>query len=132
MRWRAGLCRCTGDGAQVRDWLFVRDHCSAIRAVLAAGRPGETYNVGGGNQRTNLQVVTQICALLDELAPQSKYVPHAGLIKHVTDRLGHDRRYAIDARKLERELGWHAAESFETGLRKTVAWYLANRAGWKT
>ena len=118
-----------GDGGQVRDWLFVRDHCSAIRAVLAAGRPGETYNVGGGNQRTNLEVVRGICALLDELRPESPQVPHAGLIRFVTDRPGHDRRYAIDARKLEGELGWRAAESFETGLRKTVEWYLAH-ADW--
>ena len=117
-----------GDGAQVRDWLFVRDHCSAIHAVLAGGRPGETYNVGGGNQRTNLQVVNTLCALLDELVPSSAYKPHAQLIRFVTDRPGHDRRYAIDARKLEGELGWHAAESFETGLRKTVEWYLANPA----
>ena len=115
-----------GDGGQVRDWLFVRDHCSAIRAVLRGGRPGETYNVGGGNQRTNLEVVRGICTLLDELAPGSAHVPHAGLIRFVTDRPGHDRRYAIDARKLEGELGWRAAESFETGLRKTVAWYLAH------
>ena len=115
-----------GDGAQVRDWLFVRDHCSAIHAVLAGGRPGETYNVGGGNQRTNLQVVNTLCALLDELVPGSAYKPHAQLLRFVTDRPGHDRRYAIDARKLESELGWHAAESFETGLRKTVEWYLAN------
>ena len=115
-----------GDGGQVRDWLFVRDHCSAIRAVLAGGRPGETYNVGGGNQRTNLEVVRGICTLLDELAPGSAYAPHAGLIRFVTDRPGHDRRYAIDARKLEGELGWRAAESFETGLRKTVEWYLAH------
>ncbi len=113
-----------GDGGQVRDWLFVRDHCSAIRAVLAGGRPGETYNVGGGNQRTNLEVVRGICGLLDELVPGSAYVPHAGLIRFVTDRPGHDRRYAIDARKLEADLGWRAAESFETGLRKTVSWYL--------
>ncbi len=117
-----------GDGAQVRDWLYVRDHCSAIRAVLAGGRVGETYNVGGGNQRTNLEVVNTLCALLDELVPTSPFAPHAQLIRFVTDRPGHDRRYAIDARKLERELGWHAQESFETGLRKTVAWYLANPA----
>ena len=117
-----------GDGGQVRDWLYVRDHCSAIRAVLARGRVGETYNVGGGNQRTNLEVVTTVCALLDELAPGSPHVPHRRLVTHVTDRPGHDRRYAIDARKLERELGWSARESFETGLRKTVEWYLANPA----
>ena len=115
-----------GDGAQVRDWLFVRDHCSAIHAVLKGGRPGETYNVGGGNQRTNLEVVNTLCALLDELVPTSQFKPHNQLIRYVTDRPGHDRRYAIDARKLESELGWHAQESFETGLRKTVQWYLAN------
>ncbi len=117
-----------GDGAQVRDWLFVLDHCSAIHAVLANGRPGETYNVGGGNQRTNLEVVTTLCTLLDELVPTSAHVPHKQLMRFVTDRPGHDRRYAIDARKLESELNWNAAESFETGLRKTVEWYLANTA----
>jgi dTDP-glucose 4,6-dehydratase len=117
-----------GDGQQVRDWLYVGDHCSAIRTVLAHGKPGETYNVGGGNQRANLQVVTTLCALLDELKPDSPYVPHKQLMRFVTDRPGHDRRYAIDARKIERELDWHAAESFETGLRKTVEWYLANSA----
>jgi len=115
-----------GDGQQVRDWLYVRDHCSALSTVLATGRIGETYNVGGGNQRSNLEVVTTLCALLDELVPQSKFKPHFSLVKYVTDRPGHDRRYAIDARKLEGELGWKAEESFETGLRKTVEWYLAN------
>ncbi len=115
-----------GDGQQIRDWLFVGDHCSAIRAVLERGRVGETYNVGGGNQRSNLEVVNTLCALLDELRPGSRFVPHGQLIRFVTDRPGHDRRYAIDARKLESELGWHAAESFETGLRKTVVWYLDN------
>jgi len=117
-----------GDGQQVRDWLYVRDHCSAIRAVLEGGRPGETYNVGGGNQRSNLEVVRTLCALLDELRPESLFAPHAQLIRFVTDRPGHDRRYAIDARKLEHELGWRAQETFESGLRKTVAWYLANSA----
>jgi dTDP-glucose 4,6-dehydratase len=117
-----------GDGGQVRDWLYVRDHCSAIRAVLAGGRPGETYNIGGGNQRTNLEVVTTLCTLLDELAPNSPHRPHLKLLQYVTDRPGHDRRYAIDARKLERELNWRARESFETGLRKTVRWYLDNPA----
>jgi dTDP-glucose 4,6-dehydratase len=117
-----------GDGGQVRDWLYVRDHCSAIRAVLARGRVGETYNIGGGNQRTNLEVVTTLCALLDELVPNSPYLPHGQLLRHVQDRPGHDRRYAIDARKLERELDWRAQESFETGLRKTVQWYLDNPA----
>jgi dTDP-glucose 4,6-dehydratase len=118
-----------GDGQQVRDWLYVEDHCRALAAVLARGRVGETYNIGGGNQRSNLEVVTTVCALLDELVPESKFKPHVELVKYVTDRPGHDRRYAIDARKLERELGWRAQESFETGLRKTVQWYLAN-AGW--
>jgi dTDP-glucose 4,6-dehydratase len=117
-----------GDGQQVRDWLYVVDHCRALRTVLERGRVGETYNVGGGNQRSNLEVVTTVCALLDELVPESKFKPHLQLVKYVTDRPGHDRRYAIDARKLERELGWRAQESFETGLRKTVEWYLANAA----
>jgi dTDP-glucose 4,6-dehydratase len=117
-----------GDGQQVRDWLYVVDHCRALRTVLERGRVGETYNVGGGNQRSNLEVVTAVCALLDELVPKSKFKPHLQLVKYVTDRPGHDRRYAIDASKLERELGWRAQESFETGLRKTVEWYLANAA----
>ncbi len=115
-----------GDGQQVRDWLFVTDHCSAIRTVLSNGEPGETYNIGGRNQRANLEVVTTLCELLDELKPDSRFVPHKQLMRYVTDRPGHDRRYAIDARKIERELGWHPVESFETGLRKTVEWYLAN------
>jgi dTDP-glucose 4,6-dehydratase len=117
-----------GDGQQVRDWLYVTDHCSAIKAVLENGRIGETYNVGGGNQRANLAVVETVCALLDELRPDSPFVPHKQLITYVQDRPGHDRRYAIDARKIESELGWHAAESFETGLRKTVQWYLDHPA----
>lgn len=116
-----------GDGLQVRDWLYVKDHCSAIRTVLAKGTVGETYNIGGCNQRTNLEVVTFLCELLDELVPESAFRPHRQLIRFVTDRPGHDRRYAIDARKVERELGWKPAESFETGLRKTVEWYLANK-----
>lgn len=115
-----------GDGQQVRDWLYVGDHASALRTVLERGRIGETYNVGGGNQRSNLEVVQTLCALLDELVPDSRFKPHAQLVKHVEDRPGHDRRYAIDARKIENELGWRAEESFETGLRKTVEWYLAN------
>lgn len=117
-----------GDGQQVRDWLYVIDHCRALETVLDRGRIGETYNVGGGNQRSNLEVVTRLCGLLDELVPESKFRPHLQLVKYVTDRPGHDRRYAIDARKLEGELNWRAQETFETGLRKTVEWYLANSA----
>jgi dTDP-glucose 4,6-dehydratase len=115
-----------GDGQQVRDWLYVADHCTAIRTVLRKGRLGETYNVGGNNQRANLDVVRTICALLDELKPGTR--PYAEQIKFVQDRPGHDRRYAIDARKISGELGWTPAETFETGLRKTVEWYLANEA----
>ena len=117
-----------GDGQQVRDWLYVKDHCAAIREVLARGRVGETYNVGGWNEKPNLEIVHAVCALLDELRPDAAG-SHARLITHVTDRPGHDRRYAIDARKIERELGWKPAETFESGLRKTVRWYLDN-AGW--
>ncbi|HEY4354212.1 MAG TPA: dTDP-glucose 4,6-dehydratase [Acidobacteriaceae bacterium] len=117
-----------GDGQQVRDWLYVLDHCKAIETVIQSGRIGETYNVGGGNQQTNLDVVNMVCDLLDELAPSSPHRPHKQLIRFVQDRPGHDRRYAIDARKLESELGWHAEETFATGLRKTVQWYLDNQA----
>ena len=117
-----------GDGANVRDWLYVDDHARALRRVLEAGRPGEKYNVGGRNERSNLEVVHAVCGLLDELAP-SPAGPHLDLITHVADRPGHDRRYAIDASKLEGELGWRARETFETGIRKTVEWYLA-RADW--
>ncbi len=112
-----------GDGMQVRDWLYVRDHCSAIRAVLAGGRVGETYNVGGWNEKPNREIVHTVCALLDELRPDPAG-PYTRLISYVTDRPGHDRRYAIDARKIERELGWRPAETFESGIRKTVDWYL--------
>ena len=114
-----------GDGRQVRDWLYVKDHCSAIREVLARGRVGETYNVGGWNEKPNLEIVHAVCALLDELRPHTDG-GYARLVSHVTDRPGHDRRYAIDAGKIERELGWRPAETFESGLRKTVRWYLDN------
>jgi len=113
-----------GDGRQVRDWLYVKDHCSAIRRVLEAGRVGQTYNVGGGNERTNLDVVRTLCALLDELRPRPDGLSYAQQITFVPDRPGHDRRYAVDAGKLERELGWRPAETFESGIRKTVQWYL--------
>ena len=114
-----------GDGQQIRDWLYVKDHCSAIRRVLDVGALGETYNVGGWNEKTNLEVVHTICRLLDELQPKQQGT-YAEQITFVQDRLGHDRRYAIDARKLERELGWKPAETFESGIRKTVEWYLSN------
>jgi dTDP-glucose 4,6-dehydratase len=116
-----------GDGRQVRDWLYVTDHCAAIRRVLEAGRTGETYNIGGWNEQTNLSVVHTLCDLLDQLQPKTSG-SYRDQIRHITDRPGHDRRYAIDARKIERELGWRPAETFETGLRKTVAWYLDNDA----
>ena len=115
-----------GDGQQIRDWLYVKDHCSAIRRVLEAGTVGEVYNVGGWNEMPNIDIVHTLIRLLDELAP-SKEGSYARLITHVTDRPGHDRRYAIDARKIERELGWRPAETFETGIRKTVEWYLAHQ-----
>ena len=116
-----------GDGQQVRDWLYVSDHCSAIRRVLEAGRVGETYNVGGWNEKPNLDVVHTLCAILDELQPRADVKSYKEQITYVTDRPGHDRRYAIDASKIERELGWKPAETFDTGIRKTVAWYLANQ-----
>lgn len=117
-----------GDGRQVRDWLYVKDHCAAIREVLARGTVGETYNIGGWNEKPNIEIVETVCALLDELRPDPAG-PRKRLITHVKDRPGHDRRYAIDARKLERDLGWKPAETFETGIRKTVEWYLGN-ADW--
>jgi len=118
-----------GDGLNVRDWLHVGDHCAAIREVLKGGRLGETYNIGGWNEKTNLDVVNTVCAILDEQKPAADGKPYASLITYVKDRPGHDRRYAIDARKIERELGWKPKETFETGIRKTVRWYLDN-AGW--
>ncbi len=114
-----------GDGKNVRDWLYVDDHCAAIRAVLAAGRPGETYNIGGNAEMANLDVVQSICRILGELRPGRDY---ASQVSFVEDRAGHDRRYAIDASKIRRELGWHPAETFESGMRRTVEWYLANAA----
>ncbi len=120
-----------GRGDNVRDWLYVEDHARALHAVLTQGRPGETYNIGGDGERTNFDVVTAICALLDEMRPQSPYRPHAALITFVTDRPGHDRRYAIDAAKIRRELGWRPRHTFGTGLRDTVAWYLDNRWWWE-
>ena len=118
-----------GDGQQVRDWLYVRDHCSALRRVLEAGAAGQTYNVGGCNEKPNLDIVHSVCDLLDEYRPRADGVSYRRQIAFVKDRPGHDRRYAIDARKLESELGWKPAETFESGIRKTVLWYLAN-ADW--
>ncbi|ABG06029.1 dTDP-glucose 4,6-dehydratase [Rubrobacter xylanophilus DSM 9941] len=118
-----------GDGGQVRDWLYVEDHCRAIARVLEEGAPGEVYNIGGDSERTNLQTVRTICGLLDRLVPGSPHAPHGSLITFVEDRPGHDRRYAIDAGKIGRELGWRPEETFESGMEKTVRWYLENR-GW--
>ena len=122
-----------GDGQQIRDWLYVKDHCSAIRRVLEKGRLGEVYNVGGWNEKANLDIVHTVCDILDELSPPATHhlplTTYRSLITFVTDRPGHDRRYAIDARKIERELGWKPAETFDTGIRKTVQWYLDNQ-GW--
>lgn len=115
-----------GDGLQRRDWLYVKDHCSAIRRVLEAGQPGQSYHIGGGSEKANIEIVHSVCALLDELRPRSDGASYSAQIAHTKDRPGHDRRYAIDARKIERELGWTPAESFDSGLRKTVHWYLAN------
>jgi dTDP-glucose 4,6-dehydratase len=116
-----------GDGQQIRDWLYVKDHCSAIRRILEVGKLGETYNVGGWNEKPNLDVVNTICSILDDLRPKSDGSSYASQISYVKDRPGHDRRYAIDATKLERELGWKPAETFDTGIRKTVQWYLDNQ-----
>lgn len=118
-----------GDGHQVRDWLYVTDHCEAIYRVLVDGKVGETYNIGGGNQPYNLEIVKKICAILDQRLPESSFCPHDRLIRFVADRPGHDRRYDMDTSKIEQELNWHAKESLETGLEKTVDWYLMN-ADW--
>jgi dTDP-glucose 4,6-dehydratase len=115
-----------GDGMQVRDWLYVKDHCSAIRRVLQSGKLGEVYNVGGWNEKPNIEIVHTVCSLLDELRPKADGASYSTQISYVKDRPGHDRRYAIDASKIERELGWKPAETFDTGIRKTVQWYLAN------
>jgi dTDP-glucose 4,6-dehydratase len=116
-----------GDGMNVRDWLFVEDHCEAIRSLLARGRVGETYNIGGGSERRNIDIVESICSILDEACPADPVLPHRKLITFVKDRPGHDRRYAIDARKIEREVGWKPRESFGSGLRRTIQWYLQNQ-----
>ena len=118
-----------GDGMQIRDWLYVKDHCSAICRVLQAGRLGEVYNVGGWNEKANIEIVHTVCDLLDEMQPRADGLSYRGQITHVTDRPGHDRRYAIDARKLHDELGWKPAETFDTGIRQTVRWYL-DHPGW--
>ena len=115
-----------GDGLQIRDWLYVEDHCRALEAVLEGGRPGETYNIGGRSEMPNIEVVQKLCGILDRLAPDSPHRPHATLIAHVEDRPGHDRRYAIDDRKIRTELGWKPEETFASGMGKTVAWYLDN------
>jgi dTDP-glucose 4,6-dehydratase len=120
-----------GKGENVRDWLYVEDHARALYAILTEGAPGASYNVGGGGERKNIEVVTQICALLDEMLPNSAHRPHARLITFVADRPAHDQRYAIDAAKLRRELGWQPQQSFDSGLRKTVRWYLDNRIWWE-
>jgi dTDP-glucose 4,6-dehydratase len=118
-----------GDGQQIRDWLYVKDHCSAIRQVLAKGQTGQTYNIGGWNEKPNIEIVHTVCALLDELRPRADGKPYKTQIAYVTDRPGHDKRYAIDASKIKKELGWEPAETFETGIRKTVQWYL-DHAQW--
>jgi dTDP-glucose 4,6-dehydratase len=115
-----------GDGQQIRDWLFVEDHCEAIWTVVRQGQPGQTYNIGGGNQPSNLKVVETLCEILDECAPASPYVPHNQLIRMVADRPGHDRRYAMDITKIKRELGWKPRQSLASGLMKTVQWYLTH------
>jgi len=121
-----------GDGQQIRDWLYVKDHCSAIRRVLEAGRVGQVYNIGGWNEKINIDVVHTVCDILEELRPPSQHSPsYRSLITYVTDRLGHDRRYAIDSSKIERELGWKPAETFDSGIRKTIQWFIENQS-WVT
>ena len=115
-----------GDGKNVRDWLYVEDHCRAIRTVLARGRVGETYNIGGRSEKKNLEIIAEICQLLDELRPHDPVMPHNQLVTFVIDRPGHDRRYAMDTRKIEGELNWHPVETFESGIKKTVLWYMEN------
>jgi len=115
-----------GDGLNIRDWLYVEDHCEALHTVLERGKVGEVYNIGGRCEKTNLEIVKTICDLLDKVCLQSPFVPHASLVTYVKDRPGHDRRYAIDCSKIEKELGWRAKETFETGLKKTIQWYLEN------
>jgi dTDP-glucose 4,6-dehydratase len=121
-----------GKGKNVRDWLFVWDHCEAIFTVLRKGRVGETYNIGGNNEIKNIDVVQIVCAVLDEILPRDNGLVYSELIHYVTDRPGHDFRYAIDATKIEKELGWSPMESFETGVQKTIQWYLDNRTWWKS
>jgi len=116
-----------GDGKQIRDWLYVEDHCVALNTILQGGTPGESYNIGGGNQPTNLEIVRMICKILDGFLPGSEFVPHVNLINFVKDRPGHDRRYAMNTTKIRRELGWQPIESLESGLRKTIKWYLDNK-----
>lgn len=120
-----------GKGENIRDWLYVEDHAAALRLVLEKGRVGETYNIGGRAERTNIDVARAVCAILDELLPDSSHRPHENLITFVADRPGHDLRYAIDSNKIERELGWSQTESFESGLKRTIAWYLENRTWWQ-
>jgi dTDP-glucose 4,6-dehydratase len=117
-----------GDGQQIRDWLYVKDHCAAIRRVLEAGTPGETYNIGGRNEKPNIDIVHTVCALLDTLYPRADGKRYQQQITFVTDRPGHDRRYAINSKKIEKELGWKPIETFETGIHKTVRWYLDNQS----
>jgi len=116
-----------GDGQQIRDWLYVEDHCEAIWLVINKAEPGETYNIGGGNQVPNINLVRQICSILDELLPDSKYRPHEQLLTYVTDRPGHDRRYAMDIGKINKDIGWKPNQELSTGLRKTIQWYLNNQ-----